>query len=98
MPDGINSPAPAPVSFSNLFERKPRGYRPQGGGAATAPLRFVHTESAAARTAKRAIVGKALERSERETLRVSCVLTFFARARNSPIATVSTVYRSDSRL
>ena len=69
-----------------------------GGGAATAPLRFVHTESAAARTAKRAIVGKALERSERETRSVSCPLAFFSRGRKSPIATVSTVYRSDSRL
>jgi hypothetical protein len=69
-----------------------------GGGAATAPLRFVHTESAAARTAKRAIVGKALERSERETLSVSCVLTFFARAKISDCDCLYGLDRSDSRL
>jgi hypothetical protein len=69
-----------------------------GGGAATAPLRFVHTESAAARTAKRAIVGKALERSERETLSVSCVLTFFARAKIPDCDCLYGLDRSDSRL
>ena len=47
--------------FFRFIERKPRGAR--SAGAATAPVRLLHTESAAARTPQGAIVEKSVLRS-----------------------------------
>jgi hypothetical protein len=64
----------------NLFKRKPRGCPPYSAGARLQRLSsFVHTESAAARTAKRAIVGNNCLSAAKGDASRPCVFDFFRR-------------------